>query len=289
MAGSLLKKTENKGIVMLGKLIGSGYFSDVYEYGDGKIIKLMKEFCPPQYAKREYDLTKAAHSRYPWAPAVYGIEKINNRYGVVMDKASGRPVSDILIFTGGLMLKRYLKLIVDYQLKLHSILDTTLPPYEEVLENNLQKVGLSETQKEFIRKYAKTLPRLSRMCHEDFHTDNVVIKGDKVTVLDWSTAYSGNPLSDAVNMQIIMRLPIKHKKTGFPVSLVAWFFKVLIRRIYFKEYLKRTGCTMEQINAFLLPAAVIRLGEGIPVECEEALYKMIRDELKRLGFTQPAR
>jgi aminoglycoside phosphotransferase (APT) family kinase protein len=271
---------------MLGKLIGSGYFSDVYEYGDKKVIKLMKDFVPLEDTMKECDILKAVHGQYPWSPEVYGLETVNGRHGVVMEEAEGLPISDIMIRTGSANMVQSIKLLADYHVKLHSIPDETLPPYEKVFESCLQKIDLPAKQKDFIRRYVKTLPHQSFMCHGDFHTDNMIKKNEKIMIVDWSSAYRGNPLSDAVNMQIIMRMPIKHHKIKFPVSVFAELSKKLIRGIYYKEYCRQTGATMEQINAWWLPAAVIRLGEGIPEECVSTLYDMIRKESERLGYSE---
>lgn len=268
---------------MLGEKIGSGYFSEVFDYGEGKVIKLMREGKPLEFAQREHDAIRAIHEKYEWAPAVYGIEQIGDRYGIVMEKAEGMPISDYLI-RSSTTIKKYFTLMVDYQLKLHSIRNDTLPTYEEVLERNLEKLELPDKQKDFIREYARTLPYQSFICHGDFHSDNVIVSGDKIKVIDWSTAYRGNPLSDIVFLRLLLRMPIKHEKLKFPVNVIAVVTKVIIQKIYYKEYFKRTGATMQQMLQWLLPSAVIRLGEGVPGG-EAYLYKIINKECERLGYT----
>ncbi|HOR13702.1 MAG TPA: aminoglycoside phosphotransferase family protein [Clostridia bacterium] len=273
---------------MLDKLIGTGYFSDVYNYGEGKAIKLMKAFVSYEDTIKEYEILKAVHEHYPYTPAVYGIETIGARHGIVMDKAPGLPISDLLIRYGGITMKRDIKMLADYQARLHSIQDETLIPYIELFNKCLKKVELPISQKEFIQEYVNTLAHKSFMCHGDFHTDNMVIGKGRVTIVDWSSAYRGNPLSDAVNMQIIMRMPIEHHKLRFPVNVFAGISKRLILKIYYKEYCKLTGASMADINSWLLPAAVIRLGEGVPNECIASLFDMIELECNRLGYSKKA-
>jgi aminoglycoside phosphotransferase (APT) family kinase protein len=175
-------------------------------------------------------------------------------------------------------------ILLEYHLKLHSIISENLPTYLEVLERNLVRIQeLSEAQREFIRVYAAALPQQSFMCHGDFHPDNVIMKKDHIAVIDWSTAYRGNPLSDAVNMKILMSLPVVTKKMVFPINFVSRFFKPLIAHIYIRTYLKRTGATEEALDAWMLPSAVIRLGEGIP-SGEDVLLNIINAQCKKHGF-----
>ncbi len=51
------------------KLVGTGYFSDVYKYGDGEVIKLMKALSYEDTIK-EYEILKAVRERYWYGIAV---------------------------------------------------------------------------------------------------------------------------------------------------------------------------------------------------------------------------
>jgi hypothetical protein len=65
---------------MIGKLIGCGFFSDVYDYGDEKVIKLMQKCYSKEFVQSEYEKLKDIHAHYPYSPAVYGVAEHMGRY-----------------------------------------------------------------------------------------------------------------------------------------------------------------------------------------------------------------
>ena len=135
---------------LLGKLIGEGYFSEVYEYGADKAIKLMRSCFSKEYVQSEYERLQEVHEKFQWSPAVYGIKEIDGRHGIIFDRAKGRPISDyVMRYVWNL--KKYLMILLKYQLILHSIRTDKLPSYMDILKKNINRIPeLFDAQKEFI-------------------------------------------------------------------------------------------------------------------------------------------
>src|SRR5262245_39936938 len=70
-------------------LVGRGYCSDVYAWGDGKVLKLFHGPLARARAEREYRATRAVHAAGLPAPAAYELLEIDGRWGVVLERING--------------------------------------------------------------------------------------------------------------------------------------------------------------------------------------------------------
>ncbi|WP_308530680.1 aminoglycoside phosphotransferase family protein [uncultured Paenibacillus sp.] len=58
--------------------------------------------------------------------------------------------------------------------------------------------------KQEIMDYLKSLPDGTRLCHGDFHPENVMI-GERNWVIDWMTGMIGNPAGDVARTLLLFR------------------------------------------------------------------------------------
>src|SRR5262245_46851290 len=70
-------------------LVGRGYCSDVYAWGDGQVLKLFHGPLGRARAEREYRATRAVHAAGLPAPAAYELLEIDGRCGVVFERING--------------------------------------------------------------------------------------------------------------------------------------------------------------------------------------------------------
>ena len=81
---------------MIGKLIGSGRTADVYEYGEGKVIKLFNENFDSSWIEREYKINKIANDFHCPTPKVYSLETVNGQTGIVFQKLVGSNIGELI-------------------------------------------------------------------------------------------------------------------------------------------------------------------------------------------------
>ena len=72
-----------------GAKIGSGRAAEVFEHGPGRIIKLLREPGPAEWLEREAAAQSAARAAGVAAPEVFGIEELEGRRGIVMERVEG--------------------------------------------------------------------------------------------------------------------------------------------------------------------------------------------------------
>src|SRR5205814_8949014 len=74
--------------------LGKGYTSDVYAWGDGRVLKLFHGGLARDRADREYRATRAVHAAGLPAPAAYERVEIDGRCGIVFERVDGPSLFD---------------------------------------------------------------------------------------------------------------------------------------------------------------------------------------------------
>jgi aminoglycoside phosphotransferase (APT) family kinase protein len=123
-------------------------------------------------------------------------------------------------------------------------------------------------------------PEGERLCHGDFHPDNIIMSPHGPIIIDWSDATKGNPAADVARTRLLVSL-------GTPVEgrISGWLVKLMRKgalSLYLKLYLKGSAISSESINAWELPVALTMITEDIPGE-RDKLITLIKNHLERLN------
>ena len=118
------------------------------------------------------------------------------------------------------------------------------------------------------------LPNDNRLCHFDFHPDQIIYTSNGPVILDWLTAMAGHPAADIARTQILITIG-KPPDTNFSMNLLASLLGKLANFYYQKHYLAlNPSLNRETIQGWLAPLAAVRLLEKVPGE-EPSLMKLI--------------
>jgi hypothetical protein len=77
--------------VAYGALIGEGKVAEVFEYGDGKVLKLYRAGQPASDARREFGILDVVEAAGVAAPRAFDLEQVDERWGLVMSYVAGQP------------------------------------------------------------------------------------------------------------------------------------------------------------------------------------------------------
>ncbi|MBM7613788.1 phosphotransferase family protein [Alkaliphilus hydrothermalis] len=264
-----------------GSLLGKGLTAEVYEYGVDKVLKLfyddVSENAIQTEAKIGTEVVKAGIA----APAVYGMVEIDGRRGIIFQRVVGKSML-WLIELNPFRLVYYAKVMARLHSQIHSQSTDKLPLLKEKVVSAIEETShILGKKQQIILDYLKGLPEDVKVCHGDFHPDNILENQGDWRTIDWTNVYIGNPLSDVARTYLMIRSPFMPKGTGKFVVIFSKLIKHILSTIYLKEYLQLTHKTSEDFQQWILPVAAARLTEEVPNE-KKWLLNMIDKELKRL-------
>ncbi|MBW9172786.1 phosphotransferase [Clostridium estertheticum] len=256
-----------------GKLIGEGRTSEVFEWGEDKILKLFRAGLPKAAIKNEYEVSINIYNQLNLTPKVYELIEIDNRSGIVYERING-----ITMMKVKKEAQRLAKLHKSIQKKVNFKLST----YKTRLKDNISNTELLTYDiKTRLCNYIYELKDDNILCHGDFHPDNILITKDGDIIIDWMTATQGNPLTDIARTSIMFKFGVVPNKT-FPEKQIINLIRNKFYLEYIKHYLKLTGVKIEQIEQWELPVAAARLTEWLPKDEKTALLNFIDKKMETL-------
>lgn len=225
----------------LGTRIGRGNTAEVFELGDKEVLKLFYNRIPFEYIENEYEISKIIYQLGIPSPYVGEYAKIENRCGIIYEKIIGRSFTQVLA-SQPLALKKYAHLFTELQVSFHGKKTDQLPLQKAYLSRNISGTDLLRAEeKKKILDYITMLPDDNKVCHGDYHSDNIIWADGGVKILDWMTGTIGNPCGDVARTLMIMRYsslpPGMPKATKFLIQVIRRMFA----RLYLNSYIKLTN------------------------------------------------
>jgi uncharacterized protein (TIGR02172 family) len=262
------------------KLIGAGRTSEVYEYGDDCILKLFTGEIKLDAVKKEYDFSKFAYENDLPTPEPKEIIYEKNRIGILYEKINGEPLLKI-VMGNVLAIKKIFSKMAELQYKINSIeYDNGAYTFKKDLERAIKaNKFITETEKKKMKVYISKLPDGNRVCHGDFHPENIVCSNGKYYIIDWMTGMRGPPAADAARTGMILKNAEIPGTTPFFIRILLRIAQNKMAKMYVKEYCRISGMKKNELDIWELPLYVARLNEKNSKKEEERLIKIV----KKLG------
>jgi thiamine kinase len=206
--------------------IGEGRASEVFAWGEGKVLKLLRPWQSETWGDRELRATAAAFEAGLPVPRVFGTERLDGRLGMVMERVEGPSLLQVLVrrpWRAGAVAR----CLAEVQARLHAGRIQGLDPLAEKLR---WWIGRAPLPAPVLRQAEEALARMpagEAACHGDLHPDNVVLTPRGPVVIDWSEVAAGPAL---------------------------------------RRSLRLSGARRAELRPFLLPVAVARAGQRIEDE-----------------------
>ncbi len=257
----------------IGRLLGKGRTAEVFEYGDGRAIKLLLPGFSERALRDEAMKTAAASAAGSPAPPVYGIEEVDGRPGLVMDKADGRVMVDLIVAAPWRARHWGRTLAAVHEAVVRGETDQ-LPDVREVLASKISRAeSLRAREAEAAKNALLELGGGKNVLHGDFHPLNIYLDHEPA-VIDWVDSSRGPVAADLARSFWLTSTHVIPR--DFPRRWAIIPVAGLVGRTYRTEILRLTRLTPEDVEPWVLPVLAGRLSEGIEHETEHLVREVRR-------------
>jgi len=276
------------------KVIGRGRSAEILAWGDGRAMKLYLSGSRREYVQREARVSRLVHGLGLPAPAVFnadtpdGLYDVDGRFGILFERIDGATMIHDL-GTRPWRLAAHSRLLARVHARIHEAPGEGLPLLRSRIEHAIERAsGLVDKRVlQAARDRLQSLPELCRVCHGDFHPDNVILREGTAVVIDWGPASSGHPAADVAWTYLLFRFGGMPPDTPAPLRLLLPIVRQGSLRIYLREYFALSGRTWTDLKAWLGVIAILRLSDGIEEE-RARLLRFISREFAREDSAHPA-
>jgi Ser/Thr protein kinase RdoA (MazF antagonist) len=254
--------------------IAEGRTAEIYPWDDHHVLKLYREWCPPDWVEYEARIARAVYEAGVPSPAAGEIMEVNGRRGLIYERLDGISMLQDLNRRPWMMLK-HARSLAELQVEINQQSASGLPSYKERLSDDIHHAGyLSEDLRDKALSMLSLLPDGQNVCHGDYHPGNVILTKGGPIVIDWMTASAGSPWTDVARTSLL--LSIGAKGAGNQVSPLLRMVVRLYHRTYLNRYRALNADSENELERWMPVIAAARLNEDIIPE-REALIGMVEE------------
>ena len=262
-----------------GQLIGKGRLAEVFEWGDTQVLKLFAAERDAAAIVAEARVSQAVHEAGVPTPGTSGVIEVDGRRGIIYDRVLGTPMVGQLtakpwkLFSFG-------RTLAQLHASVHERNVDRLPSQHEQLERYIVNADLSAVYRDRALRRLRELPQGTALCHGDFHPDNVLVDGKTATIIDWTTACSGNPVGDFARTSLILQLGALPTGASLWTRVTVRSGRALFYRSYSQRYRLVRRVSQRDFQPWVLPIAVARLGQDVTTERDQLLALIEREAIR---------
>lgn len=256
--------------ISLDRPIANGRTADVYAWDDGDVLKLFHHWFPLEDVEYEFKIAKAVHASGVKSPAVKEIVQVNGRNGLIYERIHGETMFTLLkrapwkVFQFGKLFAQY-----HFQMRARDF-TAEAPDQKQKIQNKIKRAdALPVYLKPKLLHALEPLPAGNKVCHGDFHPDNVLINENDSIVIDWIDASKGNPLADVARTSVLALGAASTLNFGMRL------FIKLFHSIYLREYFRLQPNGFDEYQKWIPIVAGARISENI-AELENWLVRQAK-------------
>jgi hypothetical protein len=241
----------------IGRLLAAGQRAEVFEWGP-HVVKLCRSTGSKHVTFREAAIHAAVECLGLPVPAVWSVQQIDGRWGIVFDRLSGISFAELMRCDVA-AIPRYLQILARLHTRIHAHPADQFSSLKGWLATNITRaMPLEEPRKQILLNRLRDMPDGDRLCHGDFHPMNVLGDAAQPIVIDWPNACRGDPAADVCRSYLILKLHADE-----------------IAESYLDAYCRVSSVPRETILDWLPYIAAARLSEDVPGE-QHHLLELIR-------------
>jgi len=250
------------------KLIAQGAQSKIYEYDDGRVLRVPQNSVDYDRIEYEYNVYKTINNKL-LVPKVHELLYFNNVPCILMERVDGPTLTKYVIKNLFRIISLPRKLVSLHIKTMKIIPDSTLITNHEKAKYCIDNSRLlTPQQKGRILYLLESLGSGEGLCHGDFHPDNIIIAKKTEYIIDWSAASRGHPAFDVANtFLVLINLPVvpgwslqKYKIQRFWARILGYY--------YLKFILRKLNMTRKEFWPYFIVKSAERTYYGLESEME---------------------
>jgi Ser/Thr protein kinase RdoA (MazF antagonist) len=282
MEATTMRETTTAGL----PLIARGGQAAIYDYGDGKVLRVAGRPQDFDRIRYEYSVYASLEGSGLLMPRVHELVAVDGAPSIIMDKIAGRPMMALIAsnpLAAGIMARELARLHLELRNVVATRALTTTKAKAEFCITHSEI--LTDQAKEKVLEVLKGLPDGDALCHGDFHPGNIICHDGKNYLIDWVGASRGDFHSDVAHTWVLLRVVPR-------VPHMSWIAHALQRRVaramanrYLAGVFAHAAPDLTAFSRWVLVNAAERTYHGLPSEKEHlrAYIEMYLDVLKRGG------
>ncbi|WP_285106268.1 phosphotransferase [Promicromonospora sp. MEB111] len=262
----------------LGPRIGVGREAEVYAWGGDAVVKLYRSGFAGHRAEAAALAGLAGHHV---APGLVDVMTWDGRPGLVLERVAGADMLETLRHRPW-RVRALARALAETHLAVHAVpAPADLPDVRQVLAARIEGATLSRELRGFALRLLDGLPSGDRLCHGDYHPGNVMVSGERVSVIDWPNAARGVPEAD--HTRAILLLQWADASPAAPRGLPGLAARGLVAagrsmltRGYALAYADGSPRPLRDLESWLVVHAAARLSEGVVAERARLVDWLVR-------------
>jgi aminoglycoside phosphotransferase (APT) family kinase protein len=229
-------------------------------------MKLFHAGRSEQMVERERRIAEVLNTLRVAVPRYDGALRVADRSGLIFERIDG----DSMLKTFARrpwQVPRLARRFAEIQFALHTQSAPELPRQRAYLQRMIELApDLPEARRRSALEQLQRLPDGDRLCHGDFHPDNVVLSRRGFVVLDWMTASRGVPAADVARSLLLLEVAVLPADTPRGVALLIHAVRRVFTVRYWRRYAALSGLQRADLVAWQLPLLAARLSESPPAQ-----------------------
>jgi len=245
--------------------LGEGREAEIFAWEDGRILRLLRDPGAIEQNQAQASALRAIKEAGGPVPGVYGIVTVDGRPGLLMERIQG-PSLLAKLAARPWTIRAAARMMAELHLRMHAIAaPAEIVSVHERLESQMHSKRIPAELSNAGLELLGRLPTGDRVCHGDFHPDNIMVSGTDAIVIDWTNLAKGDPHADVARTMVLGRWGLP-TDAPLPLRLLAKGGRHLLLRRYLSAYQRSTPLDSELLGQWEFVVAIARLAEGIAGE-----------------------
>jgi len=258
-----------------------GATAEIYAWENGQILKLFREWVTASAVQTEARTARLVHASGAPVPAVGEVVEIDGRMGLLYAQVEGESMLAAM-GTQPWRLVHFARQLAEQQADLHNrSLPAGMPAQRERMWSKIERAkALPPATRQRVLALLDSLPTSNRLCHGDFHPDNVLLTATGPVIIDWIDATAGHPLADVARSSLLMTFA--QPPAGSTFDWKIWLVRRWFHSAYLAHYRRLHPFAEAELTHWRLVNAAARLSENVPESAVRMLLAFVERELETI-------